>query len=141
MTETVAARSDLRSATVNEQFDTRDETGVIRRQKQRHLGHFLGIPRASHRDRGHNPRDHVRRLPARQTRRSSGVESRFFLQGTFEKIHFQCFLGQKLLQTENLLAVGPFVRARLCRLFSALQQIEFSSPLVKAPRPYPQLLP
>jgi hypothetical protein len=132
MTETVAARSDLRSATVNEQFDTRDETGVIRRQKQRHLGHFLGIPRASHRDRGHNPRDHVRRLPARQTRRSSGVEPRF---------HFQCFLGQKLLQTENLLAVGPFVRARLCRLFSALQQIEFSSPLVKAPRPYPQLLP
>ncbi len=28
-----AARLDLGSAAVNEQFDTRDETGVIRRQK------------------------------------------------------------------------------------------------------------
>ncbi len=43
-------RLDLGSAAVNEQFDTRDETGVIRRQKQRHLGHFLGLPHASHRD-------------------------------------------------------------------------------------------
>ena len=39
-------RLDLGSAAVNEQFDTRDETGVIRRQKQRHLGNFLGFPHA-----------------------------------------------------------------------------------------------
>src|ERR1700739_3146289 len=31
------ARLDLRSAAIHEQFDTRDETGVIRRQKQRYL--------------------------------------------------------------------------------------------------------
>ena len=52
-------RLDLGSAAVNEQFDTRDETGVIRRQKQRHLSNFLGFPHASHRDGGHNPRNHV----------------------------------------------------------------------------------
>src|ERR1700693_6143311 len=60
--------SNLGSAAVNEQFYTRDETGVIRRQKQRHLGNFLGFPHASHRDRGNNPRNHVCRLPVRQRR-------------------------------------------------------------------------
>src|SRR4029077_9639388 len=39
-------RLDLRSAAVNEQLDTRDETGVIRRQKQHHLSNFLGFPHA-----------------------------------------------------------------------------------------------
>ena len=38
----LAARLDLRSAAVNEQFDTRDETGVIRREKRRHLVKFAG---------------------------------------------------------------------------------------------------
>src|SRR5580700_10644168 len=61
-------RSDLGSAAVNEQFYTRDETGVIRRQKQRHLSNFLGFPHASHRDGGRNPRKHVCRLPIRQRR-------------------------------------------------------------------------
>src|ERR1700675_1890145 len=45
-------RLDLGSAAVNEQLDARDETGVIRRQKQRHLRNFLGFPHASHRDGG-----------------------------------------------------------------------------------------
>jgi hypothetical protein len=40
---------------------------------------------------------------------------------------------------ENLLAIGSFVRARPRWLFSALQQIELSPPLVKTSRPYPQL--
>ena len=48
-------RLDLRSATVNEQFDGRDETEVIRREKQRHLSDFLGLPHAFRRDGGHNP--------------------------------------------------------------------------------------
>src|SRR5437016_11849051 len=61
-------RSDLGSAAVNEQFDTRDETGVIRSQKQRHFSNFLGFPHASHRDGGYNPRNHVCRLPTRQRR-------------------------------------------------------------------------
>src|SRR5260370_16405572 len=37
-------RSDLGPAAVNEQFDTRDETGVIGSQKQRHLSNFFGFP-------------------------------------------------------------------------------------------------
>ena len=61
-------RLNLGSAAINEQFDTRDETGVIRRQKQRRLRNFLGFPHASHRDGGHNPRNHVCRLPTRQRR-------------------------------------------------------------------------
>src|SRR5216684_1536759 len=61
-------RLDLGSAAVNKQFDTRDETGVIRSQKQRHLSNFLGFPHASHRDGGHDPRNHVWRLPTRQRR-------------------------------------------------------------------------
>src|SRR5712664_2965827 len=61
-------RLDLRSAAVNEQFDTGDETGVIRREKQRHLSNFLGFPHASHRDCRHNPRNQVCRLPTRQRR-------------------------------------------------------------------------
>jgi len=52
-------RLDLGSAAVDEQFGTRDETGVIRRQKQRHLSNFLGFANASHWDSGHNPRNHV----------------------------------------------------------------------------------
>src|SRR3984893_8702157 len=56
-------RLDLGSAAVNEHFDTRDETGVIRRQKQRHLSYFPRFPHAPHRDGGHNPRNHVRSLP------------------------------------------------------------------------------
>src|SRR5260221_8654216 len=55
-------RSDLRPAAINEQFDARDETGVIRRQKQRRLGNFFGFAHASHRDGGHNPRDRIRGL-------------------------------------------------------------------------------
>src|SRR5712671_2544242 len=58
-------RLDLGSAAVNEQFDTRDETGVIRSQKQRHLGNFLRFSHASHWDGGHNPRNHVGGLPIR----------------------------------------------------------------------------
>jgi hypothetical protein len=61
-------RLDLGSAAVHEQFDTGDETGVIRRQKQRHLSNFLGFPHASHRDGGHNPHNHFCRLPTRQRR-------------------------------------------------------------------------
>jgi hypothetical protein len=61
-------RLDLGSAAVDEQFDTRDETGVIRRQKQRRLGNFLGFPHTSHRDGGHKPRNHVCRLPTYQRR-------------------------------------------------------------------------
>jgi hypothetical protein len=37
-------RSDLRSAAINEQFDTGDEAGVIRRQKQRHPGNLIRVP-------------------------------------------------------------------------------------------------
>src|SRR6202022_455547 len=59
---------NLRSSAVNEQFDTRDETGVIRSQKQRHLSNFLGFPYASHRDGGRNPRNNVCRLPPRGRR-------------------------------------------------------------------------
>ena len=36
-------RLDLLAA-VNEQFDTCDETGVIRSEKQRHIGNFFGFP-------------------------------------------------------------------------------------------------
>ena len=64
----VSVRLDLGSATVNEEFDARNETRVIRRQKQRHLCNFLGFPHASHRDGGNNPRNHVWRLPVRQRR-------------------------------------------------------------------------
>src|SRR5207253_6487146 len=39
-----AFRSNLGSAAINEQFDTRDETRVIRSQKQRRLSNFLGLP-------------------------------------------------------------------------------------------------
>src|ERR1700688_1095418 len=59
---------DLSSAAVNEQFDTRDETGVIRRQKQRYLSNFLRFSHAPHRDGGHNPPNHVCRLTAHQRR-------------------------------------------------------------------------
>src|SRR5579864_2768674 len=59
---------DLGSAAVNEQFNTRDETRVLRSQKQRRLRNFLGFPHASHRDGGHNPRNHVWSLPTHHWR-------------------------------------------------------------------------
>src|SRR4029077_3531638 len=42
--------SDLGSSAVNEQFDSRDETGVVRREKHSHLRNFLRFSHASHRD-------------------------------------------------------------------------------------------
>jgi hypothetical protein len=60
-------RSDLCSTAVNKKFDTRDETGVIRSQEQPHLCNFIGFPHASHRDRGHNPRN-LWRLPTQHRR-------------------------------------------------------------------------
>jgi hypothetical protein len=66
--EGLATRLDLGSAAVNEQFDPRDEAGVIRRQKQRDLGNFLRFSHASHRDGRHNPPNYVCRLAAHQRR-------------------------------------------------------------------------
>src|SRR6267142_3697205 len=51
--------SDLGSPAVNEQLDSRDETGIVRREKQRDLRHFLGFPHATHRDGGYHPRNHL----------------------------------------------------------------------------------
>jgi len=63
-----AERLDLRSAAVNEQFNTSDETGVIRSQKQRRLWNFVGLAHPSHRNGGNNPRKHLWRLPIQQWR-------------------------------------------------------------------------
>src|SRR6202789_3494801 len=63
-----AFRSDLHSAAVHEQFDTSDETGVVRSEKQRRLGNFLGFAHASHRDGGQNARNHFWRFPTHQRR-------------------------------------------------------------------------
>jgi hypothetical protein len=56
------SQSDLSSATINEQFDTCYETGVIRRQKQRRFGNFVSVPHPSHRDGGHDSCNGVCRL-------------------------------------------------------------------------------
>src|SRR5580692_3683676 len=61
-------RSNLSTPAVDEQFNSCDETGIIRSQKQCDLGNFLGLPHASHRNRGNNPRDHVCGLPVRERR-------------------------------------------------------------------------
>ena len=45
-----ARASDLRSAAIHKKFDARDETRVIRSEKQGSLGNFVGFPHASHRD-------------------------------------------------------------------------------------------
>src|ERR1700722_13650383 len=57
------ARSDLSSAAINEQFDTCNKSRIIRRQKQRCFGNFVGLPHASHGNGGHNPRNGVCGLP------------------------------------------------------------------------------
>ena len=56
----LATRLDLGSAAVNEEFDTCNETGIIRSEKPSHLGNFLWLSHASHRDSGHNPCNHQR---------------------------------------------------------------------------------
>src|SRR6201998_3790530 len=48
-------RSDLPSTTVNKEFDTCNETGIIRCQKQRRLGNFIGFAHTPHRNGDHNP--------------------------------------------------------------------------------------
>src|SRR5258708_6986433 len=58
----IGFRSDLTSAAINEEFDTRDKTLVMRRRKTRSVGDFIGFPNAAHRDGGHTPRNSVRRL-------------------------------------------------------------------------------
>jgi hypothetical protein len=40
----VREETSCASAAINEQFDARDETGVIRRQKNRSFGDFIGLP-------------------------------------------------------------------------------------------------
>src|SRR5260370_16329480 len=77
-------RLDLGSAAVNEQFDTCYETVVIRSQKQRHLSNFPGVPHVPHRDGGHNPRNHVWRLPASLWKFPTYLLS-YLLPSTFRK--------------------------------------------------------
>jgi hypothetical protein len=46
-------------------------------------------------------------MPSRQSFLSAGVEPRF-LQGTFEKIHLHCLVGQQPLQLVDLLTQRGF---------------------------------
>src|ERR1700730_7246539 len=59
-----------------------------------------------------------------------------FLQGTFEKIHLQGLLCQKLLQAMDFLAVSRCVRAWPRRFLSWFNHLQLLAPLVQAPRPY-----
>src|SRR5258707_15013671 len=59
---------DLRSAAIGEQFDPRDEAGVIRAQKECDLGDLFGLRHAAHWDGGHDARDGFRRLQRRLRR-------------------------------------------------------------------------
>ena len=61
-----------------------------------------------------------------------------FLQGTSEKIHLQGLLCQKLLQAMDFLAVSGCVRAGPRRFLSWLNHLQFSAPLIEAPRSYPE---
>src|SRR5882762_4932969 len=62
-----------------------------------------------------------------------------FLQGTFEKIHLQGLLCQKLLQAMDFLAVSRCVRAGPRRFFSWFHHLQLPAPLVETPRSYPEL--
>ena len=77
MTETVAARSDLRSAAVNEQFDTRDETGASDARNNATFATSSGSPM-----RPIGIVDTIRAITSADCRlahaRSSAVEPRFF---------------------------------------------------------------
>src|ERR1700728_2199823 len=57
---------DLPSAAVHEKFDARDETRVIRGEKQCRLGDLCGLADTPDGDGGHNPRNNVRRLLTHQ---------------------------------------------------------------------------
>src|SRR6266849_9614322 len=61
-----------------------------------------------------------------------------FLQGTFEKIHLQGLLCQKLLQAMDFLAVSRCVRAGPRRFLSWFNHLQLPAPLVQAPRSYPE---
>src|SRR5271170_4734595 len=66
--KTLQIHLDLPSATVHEQFNAGDKTGIVRGQKQSSLRNFIGLAHASHRNGGHNPRNYVRGLSERQRR-------------------------------------------------------------------------
>jgi hypothetical protein len=53
---------NVRSAAIGEQFDPRDEAGVIRAQEECDLGYLFGLRHAAHWDGGHYTRDGLRRL-------------------------------------------------------------------------------
>jgi hypothetical protein len=55
-----------------------------------------------------------------------------FLQGTFEKIHFQSFLGQQTLQPMGLLSIRRFMGIRPWCSLSWLEVIELGLPLIEA---------
>src|SRR5260370_36926868 len=61
-----------------------------------------------------------------------------FLQGTFEKIHLQGLLCQKLFQAADFLAVSRCVRAGTRRFLSWFNHLQLPAPLVEAPRTYPE---
>src|SRR5258708_19145906 len=61
-----------------------------------------------------------------------------FLQGTFEKIHLQGLLCQKLFQAMDFLAVSRCVRAGSRRFLSWFDHLQLPAPLVEAPRSHPQ---
>src|SRR6202011_2302103 len=57
---------DLPSAAVHEEFDARDETRIIRGEKQRRLRDLFGLADAPDGDGRHNPRNNIRRLLTHQ---------------------------------------------------------------------------
>jgi hypothetical protein len=61
-----------------------------------------------------------------------------FSQGTFEKIHFQGFLGQQTLEPMDLLSVRRFMGIRPWCFLPWLEVIEVGLPLVEAPSAYAQ---
>src|SRR5260370_7631371 len=64
-----------------------------------------------------------------------------FLQGTFEKIHLQGLLCQKLFQAVDFLAVSRCVRAGTRRFLSWFNHLQLPAPLVEAPPTYPDVSP
>src|ERR1700722_1800388 len=52
-----SVQSNLTSATIDEQFDACDKTGIVRGQEHRCLCNFIRLSHASHRDCGQKLRD------------------------------------------------------------------------------------
>src|SRR5271167_1418354 len=99
---------DLPSATVHEKFDSRDETRISRREKQRRFGDLFGLTDPPDGDGRYNPRHNIRRLLTHQ--RGIGRTRAEYIGANTTILEFHCPSAHEIAYGRLGRSVNPEAR-------------------------------